>query len=75
MSDERKTEAQDIEVKIESCMNHSGLVEKVNGLTDWQERQNGTLKDICAEVKSVKAWVIATLLTILLASGLLKYFG
>ncbi len=60
-------------VEIASCMEHSGLVEKVDGLTEWQKTQNGTLRDICKEVKSVKRWIIATLLAILIASGIFNF--
>ena len=55
------------------CFHHTGMEEKLNGFVRWQKIQNGTLKDVCLEVKSLKRWIIATLVSIVLASGFFNY--
>ncbi len=58
-----------------SCIKHSGMQEKLNGLTSWQETQNGALKDICKEMKGLRKWVIATLFAIIVATGVFSFLA
>ena len=55
------------------CFHHTGMEEKLNGFVRWQKAQNGTLKDVSIEVKSLKWWVVTTLITIIVASGFFNY--
>ena len=56
-----------------ACTQHSGINAKLNNLANWQVSQDRNLERICDEMKSIKKWIIVTLLGILFGSGLLVY--